>query len=215
MYNTDLPNRTELPSSKQLLRSTIIAVIIAAALLVTVVLPSEYGIDPTGIGRQLGLTQMGNIKMQLAAEAEKQRTSSAVAPVQAAGAPTQTPSPEAHGALLAPAHTATNSNTAQKTDETIVTIKPGKGVEVKLEMSKGAKAKYEWTSAGGPVNHNLHTDIPGGSHSYSKGQGVERDSGEITAISDGYHGWFWRNRNEKDVTITLKTSGDYKSVKRM
>jgi hypothetical protein len=51
MYNTDLPNRTELPSSKQLLRSTIIAIIIAAALLVTVVLPSEYGIDLTGIGR--------------------------------------------------------------------------------------------------------------------------------------------------------------------
>jgi hypothetical protein len=215
MYNSDLPSRIELPSSKRLLRSTIIAIIIAAALLVTVVLPAEYGIDPTGVGRLLGLTQMGNIKMQLAAEAENHRTSSAVAPVQAAGAPTQTPSPEAHVASAAPDHTATNSNTAQKTDETIVTIKPGQGVEVKLEMSKGAKAKYEWTSAGGPVNHNLHTDIPNGSHSYSKGQGVERDSGEFTAISDGYHGWFWRNRNDKDVTITLKTSGDYKSVKRM
>jgi hypothetical protein len=215
MYNTDLPNRTELPSSKQLLRSTIIAIIIAAALLVTVVLPSEYGIDPTGIGRLLGLTQMGNIKMQLAAEAENHRTSSAIAPVQAASEPPQASAPEAHGASPAPAHTATNSNTAQKTDETIVTLKPGQGVEVKLEMSKDAKAKYEWTSAGGPVNHNLHTDTPNGSHSYRKGQGVERDSGEITAISDGYHGWFWRNRNDKDVTITLKTSGDYKSVKRM
>ena len=215
MYNTDLPTRTELPGSKQLLRSTIIAIIIAAALLVTVVLPAEYGIDPTGVGRLLGLTQMGNIKMQLADEAEKHRTSSVIPPVEAAGAPTQTPSPEAHGASPAPTHTATNSDTAQKTDETIVTIKPGQGVEVKLEMSKGATAKYEWTSAGGPVNHNLHTDTPNGSHSYRKGQGVERDSGEITAISDGYHGWFWRNRNDKDVTVTLKTSGDYKSVKRM
>lgn len=215
MYNTDLPTRTELPSSKRLLRSTIIAIILAAALLLTVVLPAEYGIDPTGVGRLLGLTQMGNIKMQLADEAEKHRTSSDIQPVQAAGAPTQTPTPEAHSASPTPAHTATNSDTAQKSDETIVTLKPGQGVEVKLEMSKGAKAKYEWTSAGGPVNHNLHTDTPGGSHSYKKAQGVERDSGEITAISDGFHGWFWRNRNEKDVTITLKTSGDYKSVKRM
>ena len=181
----------------------------------TVVLPSEYGIDPTGVGRLLGLTQMGNIKMQLAAEAEKQRTTSAIAPVQAASASPQASAPEAPGASPSTAHTATNSNTAQKTDETIVTLKPGQGVEVKLEMSKDAKAKYEWTSAGGPVNHNLHTDNPNRSHSYSKGQGVERDSGEFTAISDGYHGWFWRNRNDKDVTITLKTSGDYKSVKRM
>lgn len=215
MYNTDLPNRIELPSSKQLLRSTIIAIIIAAVVLVTAVLPSEYGIDPTGIGRMLGLTEMGNIKMQLAAEAEKHITSPATAPERAASAPPQVSAPEANGASPSPSHTATNSNTAQKTDETIVTLKPGAGVEVKMEMSKGAKAKYEWTSAGGPVNHNTHTDTPNGSHTYSKGQGVERDSGEITAVSDGYHGWFWRNRNSKDVTITLKTSGEYRSIKRM
>jgi hypothetical protein len=193
MYNTDLPNQNELPSSQQLLRSTIIALIVAAVLLVTTVLPAEYGIDPTGVGGVLGLKEMGTIKMQLAAEAAQhnaasEKTSNAAAVVE--------PTP-------------------QKSDTTTVTLKPNEGVEYKLEMSKGAKAKYEWTSAGGPVNHNLHTDMPGSSHSYSKGTGVERDSGEITAVSDGYHGWFWRNRNSNDVTITLKTSGDYKSIKRM
>jgi hypothetical protein len=60
MYNTDLPTRAELPSTTRLLRSTVIALLVAAALLVTTVLPAEYGIDPTGIGRALGLTQMGN-----------------------------------------------------------------------------------------------------------------------------------------------------------
>jgi hypothetical protein len=215
MYNTDLPNRDELPSSKQLLRSTIIALVLAAVLLATVVLPSEYGIDPTGIGRMLGLTQMGDIKMQLAAEAAKHGTSPATASEQAVSAPPQVSAPEAHGAAPAPSLTATNSNAAQKTDVTTVTLKPNEGLEVKMEMSKGAKAKYEWASAGGPVNHNTHTDTPNGSHTYSKGQGVERDSGEITAVSDGYHGWFWRNRNSKDVTITLKTSGEYRSIKRM
>ena len=34
------------------------------------VLPAEYGIDPTGVGRALGLTQMGEIKVQLAEEAK-------------------------------------------------------------------------------------------------------------------------------------------------
>jgi hypothetical protein len=42
---------------------------VAGFLLVTVVLPAEYGVDPTGIGRVLGLTQMGVIKARLAAEA--------------------------------------------------------------------------------------------------------------------------------------------------
>ena len=32
--------------------------------------PSEYGIDPTGLGGLLGLAEMGEIKSQLAEEAE-------------------------------------------------------------------------------------------------------------------------------------------------
>jgi len=41
MYNNDLPTRAELPSSKQLLRSTLIAIVVAAVLLVTVVCPAN------------------------------------------------------------------------------------------------------------------------------------------------------------------------------
>ena len=29
------------------------------------------------------------------------------------------------------------------------------------------------------------------------------------------HGWFWRNRSNADVTVTLKTNGDYASIKRV
>ena len=57
------------PTSRQLIRSTAIAFVVAALLLVTCVLPAEYGVDPTGIGRLLGLTQMGEVKMALAEEA--------------------------------------------------------------------------------------------------------------------------------------------------
>lgn len=70
MYNTNIPTQADLPTSGQLLRSTAIALVTAAILLVTVVLPSEYAIDPTGIGKLLGLTEMGEIKAELAAEAE-------------------------------------------------------------------------------------------------------------------------------------------------
>ncbi len=46
-----------------------LALAAAGTLLVCVVLPAEYGIDPTGVGRVLGLTQMGEIKTRLAKEA--------------------------------------------------------------------------------------------------------------------------------------------------
>lgn len=56
MYNSDLPRRADLPTSAQLRRSTWIAGVAASAILVFVVLPSEYAIDPTGVGSVLGLT---------------------------------------------------------------------------------------------------------------------------------------------------------------
>jgi hypothetical protein len=207
MYNSDLPTRAELPTSRQLLRSTVIAIVVAAVLLVTVVLPSEYGIDPTRIGRLLGLTQMGEIKVSLAAEAEKDRGADAARPAdgQAAGAPAQTSEP-AKGDAAA----------ALRTDEMTLTLKPGEGAEIKLEMAKGAKASYEWTSAGGPVNHDTHGDNRvGDTHSFSKGRQVEADSGELVAPFDGNHGWFWRNRSEGVVTIKLKATGQYRSIKRV
>jgi len=68
MYNSENSSPIELPSSKQLVRSTILALLTAMVLLVSVILPAEYAIDPTGIGRLLGLTQMGEIKQELARE---------------------------------------------------------------------------------------------------------------------------------------------------
>lgn len=88
MFNTKLPTLNELPSSAQLLRSTIIAAVVACGLLVTVVMPSEYAMDPTGVGRALGLTQMGEVKIQLAEEAlADEAAAQAAASAPAAAAP--------------------------------------------------------------------------------------------------------------------------------
>ncbi len=69
MYNSNMPTNEDLPSTGKLIKSTILAAIAAGVLLVTVVMPSEYGIDPTGMGQMLGLTEMGEIKNELAQEA--------------------------------------------------------------------------------------------------------------------------------------------------
>lgn len=57
------------PSPAVLRRASVVAAILAVAIAVMVVLPAEYGIDPTGIGRRIGLTQMGRLKQELAKEA--------------------------------------------------------------------------------------------------------------------------------------------------
>lgn len=221
MYNTDMPSRAELPSSAQLLRSTIIAAGVAAALLVTVVLPSEYGIDPTGAGRALGLTEMGEIKTQLAEEAEADRAKDQAGQVPAAPGAPATPAPDQRSSVLGSifAQLVIGSAQAQtpavKSQEFSVTLKPGEGAEVKANMKKGAKLTYAWKVEGGAVNHDTHADGPGGNEiSYSKGRGVPGDEGELTAAFDGNHGWFWRNRGSAPVTVRLTASGDFGSLQR-
>lgn len=81
---TPAPGR---PSSGQLWRSTLIAALVAGTLLVTVVLPAEYGIDPTRVGRLLGLTQMGEIKVRLAREAADEAAAEAEAATDTVAAP--------------------------------------------------------------------------------------------------------------------------------
>ena len=205
MYNTDLPNRAELPSSKRLLRSTFIAIIVAAVLLVTIVLPAEYGIDLTRIGRIFGLTQMGEIKMTLAAEAKT------AAEAEKAQAKSETKE------VVQPQQSKTdNQNTATKKDKMTVTLKPGEGVEIKMDMSRGAKVKYEWKTNGSKVNHDTHGEGANKAFiSYKKGRNVEGDAGEFVADFDGSHGWFWRNRTSGDVTITLEAEGEYQNFKKM
>lgn len=52
----------------QLSMASVAAALIAAVLLVIAVLPAELGIDPTGLGTQLGLTQMGLMKHETVTE---------------------------------------------------------------------------------------------------------------------------------------------------
>ncbi|HQS47249.1 MAG: transmembrane anchor protein [Rhizobiales bacterium 24-66-13] len=215
MYNTDMPSRAELPTSGQLVRSTIIAVVAAAAILVTIVLPAEYAIDPTGIGRALGLTEMGEIKSQLAAEAEQDRRKDqqgAISP--AAPGPRSSLMGQIFAELLIGSANAQTAP-APRTDEVTIVLKPGQGAEVKLAMVKGAKADFSWTVTGGVVNFDLHGDGGGQETSYEKGRGASSDQGTVTAAFDGNHGWFWRNRGTGDVTVTLRTNGSYADIKRM
>ncbi|MGA1317709.1 MAG: transmembrane anchor protein, partial [Rubrivivax sp.] len=189
MYNTDIPTRAELPTTAQLIRSTVIAAVSALVLLVTVVLPSEYAIDPSGLGRVLGLTEMGQIKSRLAAEAvadaaavqRDAATAPAVASVSApAAAPVTSPpaAPSADPAPVAPAATPWR-------DERRFTLTPGQGIEIKLRMKEGDKALYAWTVEGGVVNYDTHGDALGRSISYVKGRGVAADEGELVAAFTG------------------------------
>lgn len=222
MYNTDQPNRAELPSTNQLLRSTSIAALLAVALLVTTIFPAEFGIDITGIGRALGLAKMGEEKAALA------KTEKALKQALNTDAATKIPSAEAPVPATSTAVTAATAstlasttkaglNTLARQDTTVITLKPGQAAELKLEMRKDKTVQYEWTVVGGKVNYDTHGD-QGNTikyHGYGKGRNETFSKGTLQAAFDGKHGWYWKNRSETDATITLKINGDYSAIERV
>ena len=200
----------ELPSSRQLLRSTVIAAAVAAVLLVTAVLPGEYGVDPTGVGRVLGLTRMGDIKVALAKEARMADSVEAAPAPPPVETPVTAPVTAPVAIPVAPGGAAANSHVTE------IVLRPNEGNEIKLTMRKDARVTYSWSVDGGVVNYDTHADAPGiRYHGYAKGTGKRADEGVLTAAFDGAHGWFWRNRGREVVTVTLRTNGEYQELKRI
>lgn len=198
MYNANYPKENELPTTKQLIISVLTAITVALALLISCVLPAEYGIDPTGIGKVLGLRKMGETKMQLAAEAEAGNTTD----IQALATPKPIHPEEPAIAITSKTMT--------------LSLVPGAAAEVKVTLNKGASVSYHWMVDAGHVNFDNHGDNPSTKyHNYSKGKAATHDKGKITAAFDGSHGWFWRNRSSEVVTVTLNVSGKSIKLKRI
>ena len=190
----------ELPSVRVLVWLSLAAVVVVALLGVAVVMPAETDRDPSGVGRMIGLSEMGRIKVALAKDAAGD--SGATQP----------------GAAQAE-RTVTSVSGSRWRDSLTVTLQPAQGIEVKMSMRTSEKAFYAWTTDGGEVYFNMHGEPPNApkdyaAHRYGKGT-TTADTGELVAAFDGVHGWFWRNRTQQPVKITLKTGGEYLVLKEM
>src|SRR5436190_6478062 len=69
-----------LPSKKKIAAATAVALLVAGLLLVTVVLPAEYGIDPLGTGAALRLTDLANATKKPAPASPADSESVTIAP---------------------------------------------------------------------------------------------------------------------------------------
>lgn len=197
-----------LPTTSRLLKSTLLAAGIAGVILVTVVLPAEYGIDPTGAGHALGLTAL----------ASSEDAGLAPPPVTAS-----TGDPGAVALLAEKAKAAFGANKGQaldpgavslaetslRQDALTVTLAPGKGTEVKSHMAAGAGMVFHWTATGDVAvdMHGERPDVKGAWTSYSVEAAQRQAQGTFVAPFDGTHGWYWQNRSSEPVTVTIEITG--------
>jgi hypothetical protein len=164
------------------------ALLAAGLILVMFVLPAEFAVDPLGIGARTGLLELGQVGQQVTA-----LTASAT------GGATQ-------AAIIVP-------QDRPLTQETVAfKVAPHEGMEYKYRLDKGEALLFSW-KATAPVNYEAHAEPDGAprgyAQSYEKGEGRAEASGTLTAPFSGIHGWFWENRSDTEVTVTLTTAGYY------
>jgi hypothetical protein len=210
MPHTPVSPGYEPPSGKRLAMSAAIAAVAAAVALVAFVLPAEFGIDPTGIGRALGLDE-------LAAPAAAGRTVQIIdvvggneqvveVEIPDFGEPVPLPNPAVHQDRPQPAHS----------DTLEITIPAEGQTEVKLLLGTAQAALYEWSVDNGTIYSDFHGHTPDAGPNffvrYIEHQETTGGSGSLVAPFEGEHGWFWLNYNEFPVTVTLKVSGFYDDI---
>lgn len=189
----ETPNTPAPPSLSLLAWTTLAAIVVAGLLLVTMVLPAEYGIDPLGTGRALGLTAI------------------AAPPVEAAA-----PLP-AEGAKLVPVQRGPIGEYPAefKMDVYEVELGPYETVEYKYQFEQGGTMVFAW-SASAPLMHDFHGERAKGldgpaEESYDK-ETRRQSSGSFAAPFAGIHGWYWENPGDDPVTIRLTSSGFYSAA---
>jgi hypothetical protein len=164
-----------------------VAVLAAGVILVTIVLPAEFGVDPLGTGARLGLLDLGITGQQVQALEE----------AAAAGAGEAT--------LIVPQERVFNEETVE------FKVGPGEGMEYKYRLDQGEALLYSWKSSG-PVNVEFHAEPDGApqgyAQTYEKSQGSAA-SGTLTAPFSGIHGWYWENPGSQEITVTLSAAGFY------
>ena len=180
-------------SVRALLTTTALAFLFAGVILITIVLPAEYGIDPLRTGAALGLTRLS----------APVRGVSGAPPTSTDGAQV----PESVGPIAY--YPAT-----YKTDTTRFVLGPYEFLEYKYHLEKAATLTFSW-SADAELLHDFHGDPDGSAAdaavSYDK-QNRQRAFGTFSAPFAGIHGWYWENPGADTVTITLTSAGFYSSA---
>lgn len=186
-------NSDGLPSTRRLIKTTIVAAVVSLVILVTTILPAEYGIDPTGAGRLLGLHVLaptGELDETVISDSSK----------------TATVISSEGGSLW-------KSNATPKSDTVTLTLLPKQGIEVKSPMNAGDNFVFNWQVSGGSVYFDMHGEPPNAAKdeftSYWIGNNQQQASGNFVASFEGTHGWYWQNNGVDAVTITLTTTGFY------
>ena len=203
-------SQPDAPSRSALLKAAIGTFIGGAIVAVLFVLPAEYGVDPTGIGERIGLTELAGVGAPAINSAP--RTVQGVFP--AAPEEFDYYDPEVLGDPYSRTH-----GTRFRSDTIEVPIDEFEQVELKAVMKQGDAFVYSWRLVEGDIVYaDFHAD-PHQVDQYPAEYWIrylesesDGESGSLVAPFDGNHGWYWLNIEENPIRIELQIHGYYESL---
>jgi hypothetical protein len=197
------------PSGRRIALSVVVALAVAVVVLVAAVLPAEYGIDPTGVGRVLGFTELNTPATRTLEVRDVLGGNEAVREVEipAFNEPVPLPNPAVHQSEDRPIQTRTIT----------VMLESGQETEVKTVLRESKVIEYTWKTDGGIVYCDMHGHDPAAGQDFfvryrEDQEGATEATGSLVAPFDGEHGWYWLNIAEGPVTITLTVTGFYDDI---
>ena len=96
-------------------------------------------------------------------------------------------------------------------DEVEILVPANDGLEYKFFLYIHSNINYEWNSTSS-LYFDMHGEPEGDTTGYFESYAaatVDEMSGSVTLPFTGSHGWYWRNDTDEDITISLKTLGNY------
>lgn len=180
MTDTDTPSPAR---SRKPLIGGLVALLLVAAIMLVFVLPAEFGKDPTGLGRALGVTVLSEEPVSEEFERGKKRV----------GVLAELPG----GAVANP------------DDRYTIELGPFESTEFKYTLNEGDEMRFAW-AATGPVDFDMHSHPFDGGVELTESYAIDKaasQSGVYTAQFSGIHGWYWQNRSTDNVTLTLDAAG--------
>jgi len=124
-----------------------------------------------------------------------------------------------HLANASPASQAGPASSAEageyQEDHVDITVPAGKGLEYKFSALKGDDIRYSWQSFGGELFFDFHGEPKGDTTGYFQSYTVstsDKVRGSLTAPFEGSHGWYWENKGNKPIKVSLHIEGKYKII---
>jgi len=188
---------------------------IASLAMLFFVLPAEYGIDPTGIGQKIGISNLNRV----ITDNDDEDAFSTKIGGQYPDIPKEFDSwyPDILGEPFSKTHEKIFSN-----DTIIIELQSGEQVEYKALMEQGDAMIYSWSVDKGIVYTDFHADPTLNKDSYPEDYYIRYresetaiSSGSLVASFSGNHGWYWLNIEEHPIKITLEVSGFYSEIKEL